>query len=33
MKVLEGLPGWKKIIIIAFAVLMPFIGSINGMAY
>ena len=33
MKVLEGLPGWKKAVIIAFAVFMPFIGSINGIAY
>ena len=33
MKVLEGLPGWRKALIIAFMVLMPFIGSINGIAY
>lgn len=33
MEVIEGLPGWKKAVVIAFAVLMPFIGSINGITW
>ena len=33
MNVFDELPNWKKAVIIGFAVLMPFLGSIQGIAY
>lgn len=33
MKQIDYMPKWKKAIAIGFAILMPFIGSINHIAF
>lgn len=33
MEVFDGMPVWKKALIIAFLVVLPLLGSFNGIAY
>lgn len=33
MEAFDGMPVWKKALIIAFIIVLPFIGSFNGIAY
>ena len=33
MEVFDGMPVWRKALTIAFIVVLPFIGSINGIVH
>lgn len=33
MQYLEDMPTWKKVLVVVFIILMPFIGSIHSIAF